>query len=95
MMTVDNGFEDQWWYQGPRLVNIAGDLMPSAALAERYSPAACASRGEVVSAQAADSPAGTMADLVSPVSDFSRSDGSSSVLRRSPTTRSEELHMCG
>jgi len=95
MMTVDNGFEDQWWYQGPRLVNIAGDLMPSAALAERYSPAGCASRGEVVSAQAADSPAGTMADLVSPMSDCSRSDGSSFILRRSLTTCSEELHMCG
>lgn len=29
MMTVDNGFEDQWWNQGPRLVNVTGDLIPA------------------------------------------------------------------
>jgi hypothetical protein len=28
LMTVDNGFEDQWWYQGPRYINAAGDLGP-------------------------------------------------------------------
>lgn len=32
MMTVDNGFEDQWWYQGPRLVSVAGDLISPTAL---------------------------------------------------------------
>lgn len=97
MMTVDNGFEDQWWYQGPRLVNVAGDLMPPAACAENYHANARVTfpgAGELVSAHAADSPAGTMADIVSPVSDFS-SSGSSFILRRSPTTRSEELHMYG
>src|SRR5688572_24646593 len=25
LMTVDNGFEDQWWFQGPRMVTMAGD----------------------------------------------------------------------
>lgn len=29
MMTVDNGFEDQWWNQGTRLVNVAGELIPA------------------------------------------------------------------
>ncbi|KAK7426336.1 hypothetical protein QQZ08_007237 [Neonectria magnoliae] len=29
MVTVDNGFEDQWWYQGPRLVNVGGNLLPT------------------------------------------------------------------
>lgn len=32
MMTVDNGFEDQWWYQGHRLSNVAGDLISSGSL---------------------------------------------------------------
>lgn len=97
MMTVDNGFEDQWWYQGPRLVNIAGDLIPPAVLAENYhrsSDGAYPGARDVISSQAAGSPAGTMADVVSPVSDVSNS-GSSFILRRSLTTRSEELHMYG
>ncbi|KAK7393860.1 hypothetical protein QQX98_013357 [Neonectria punicea] len=29
MVTVDNGFEDQWWYQGSRLVNVGGNLLPT------------------------------------------------------------------
>ncbi|KAF7544246.1 hypothetical protein G7Z17_g10108 [Cylindrodendrum hubeiense] len=31
LVTVDNGFEDQWWYQGPRLVNVAGNMLPTTA----------------------------------------------------------------
>ncbi|KPM38539.1 hypothetical protein AK830_g8035 [Neonectria ditissima] len=31
MVTVDNGFEDQWWYQGSRLVNVGGNLLPTTA----------------------------------------------------------------
>ncbi|GJC87376.1 hypothetical protein ColLi_10214 [Colletotrichum liriopes] len=35
MMTVDNGFENQWWYQGERqqTTPLAGDLLTSAAYA--------------------------------------------------------------
>ncbi|KAL0936714.1 uncharacterized protein CTRU02_208929 [Colletotrichum truncatum] len=35
MMTIDNGFEDQWWYQGERqqTANPAGDLFTSSAYA--------------------------------------------------------------
>ncbi|CAI6095403.1 hypothetical protein V2G26_015114 [Clonostachys chloroleuca] len=38
MLTVDNGFEDQWWYQGSRLVNVAGDLITPSAVATRCAP---------------------------------------------------------
>ncbi|CCF41268.1 hypothetical protein CH063_11598 [Colletotrichum higginsianum] len=33
MMTVDNGFENQWWYQGERqqTIPLAGDLLTSTA----------------------------------------------------------------
>jgi hypothetical protein len=36
MMTIDNGFEDQWWNQGTRLVNVAGDLVPADFVTSRY-----------------------------------------------------------
>ena len=36
LMTVDNGFEDQWWFNGPRYFNVAGDLIsPSDMMATR------------------------------------------------------------
>ncbi|KAL6400389.1 hypothetical protein AUP68_16092 [Ilyonectria robusta] len=31
LVTVDNGFEDQWWYQGPRLINVGGNMLPTIA----------------------------------------------------------------
>ena len=36
MMTIDNGFEDQWWNQGTRLVNVAGDLVPTDVVTSQY-----------------------------------------------------------
>lgn len=37
MMTVDNGFEDQWWYQGTRQTTQAGDLISPASLSQSQS----------------------------------------------------------
>jgi hypothetical protein len=99
LMTVDNGFEDQWWYQGSRLVNIAGDLITPTALAARY-------QAEMASAWPSaniESPITGTADMFSPsqnsmymVSPISA--GPSPVadhpgLKRSLSTRSEELHI--
>lgn len=101
MMTVDNGFEDQWWYQGPRLVNVAGDLVTPTAIAESYAPDGRISwpvaNIDTTSISPRDcyslgSPRHSVVDIVSPLSDFS---GSASTyrhpLRRSLTTRSDEL----
>lgn len=32
MMTVDNGFEDQWWNRGTRQITQAGDLISPASM---------------------------------------------------------------
>lgn len=36
LVTVDNGFEDQWWYQGPRLVHIGGKIVEPVGDASRH-----------------------------------------------------------
>ncbi|KAF5626420.1 hypothetical protein F52700_8665 [Fusarium sp. NRRL 52700] len=40
LMTVDNGFEDQWWYQGPRLVHLDGTtvMVPTAVPRSSFHP---------------------------------------------------------
>lgn len=103
LMTVDNGFEDQWWYQGPRLVNIAGDLISSSVMRE-YS-----THGGTVGWAVADadlsagisrvdttrtrrSPSSGI-DIVSPLSETASPVPSVIGLRRTLTTRSDELHM--
>lgn len=101
MMTVDNGFEDQWWYQGPRLVNIAGDLVTPTTMAERYAPDGRvswpvanvdATGTGVRDRHSLESPGHSMVDIVSPVSDFSTSASAyRHPLTRSLTTRSDEL----
>lgn len=102
MMTVDNGFEDQWWYQGSRLVNVAGQLMSPHDVTETY-----ASDGTVGWAVAEDeqaaryrrrptqvsTPRSSIVDIVSPLSDFPSPVLSYPGLRRSLTTRSDELHI--
>jgi hypothetical protein len=104
LMTVDNGFEDQWWYQGPRLVNIAGDLISSTVLREYASQggtvgwavadndhSAGVSRGDTTRTRRAPS---SGIDIVSPLSETASATPSSFVgMRRTLTTRSEELHM--
>ncbi|KAH7322987.1 hypothetical protein B0I35DRAFT_191614 [Stachybotrys elegans] len=104
LMTVDNGFEDQWWYQGPRLVNISGEM--------RF-PSSAGHRGSVVSdsdcvyspvEQYMDydtipqplqpvSPPSTFTELVSPLSQTASPGSGYPALTRSLTTRSDELHM--
>lgn len=83
MMTVDNGFEDQWWYQGSRLVNVAGDLVTSASLAERYAPEGSGSWPATNintpgrspwECHSMGSPGHSAVDVVSPISDLSNPD---------------------
>lgn len=143
LMTVDNGFEDQWWYQGPRLVNIYGNVMvPTAVPKSSFHPDhQQSSVGWAVSHEEAQrqknqndqyqmeqrrqeyqrrrqrhlslqeqqlesfvpsnasfqpvSPnSGTdTADIVSPLSDYPSPLSSYGGLRRSLTTRSDELHL--
>ncbi|KAF4983829.1 hypothetical protein FZEAL_866 [Fusarium zealandicum] len=129
LMTVDNGFEDQWWYQGTRLANIYGTvLVPTAvpksifhpdfqqgsvgwALAPeerqreqqrqqqqhnqntQYQPPRRQSFQPSDASFQPTSPRTSVADIVSPISDFSSPLSNFGGLRRSLTTRSDELHM--
>ncbi|KAM5341629.1 hypothetical protein ACJ41O_014660 [Fusarium nematophilum] len=137
LMTVDNGFEDQWWYQGPRLVNIHGTvLVPTAVPKSSFHPDyQQGSVGWAVSSEEeqrllhqqreepqrhqrhqrqhslpqlqqqqypfppssasfqAVSPRSSVVDIVSPMSDYPSPLSSFGGLRRSLTTRSDELHM--
>ncbi|KAJ3511132.1 hypothetical protein NM208_g15461 [Fusarium decemcellulare] len=135
LMTVDNGFEDQWWYQGPRLVNIHGTvLVPTAvpkssfhpdhqqgsvgwALSEdeqlqqkeyqqqwqRYQQEQQRQQTQrhpesfqpsTASFQAVSPRSSSVGDIVSPLSDYpSPLSSFGGGLRRSLTTRSDELHM--
>ncbi|KAH8887049.1 hypothetical protein GQ53DRAFT_596724, partial [Thozetella sp. PMI_491] len=97
MMTVDNGFENQWWNQGPRESTSAPDFTP-AAPALRSS---IGSLGWAVANATWTTPTrepreqrGSLssANLVSPVTDYLGSPPPIySNLQRSMTTRSEEL----
>ncbi|CAM1503730.1 Fc.00g013210.m01.CDS01 [Cosmosporella sp. VM-42] len=103
LMTVDNGFEDQWWYQGPRLVTVAGDLLSPAAIAQLGSRdgtvgwAVSDQEQEFVQSPRASfpdqTPRSSTAGIVSPMSEFPSPMSSYQGLRRSLTTRSDELHM--
>lgn len=113
LMTVDNGFEDQWWYQGSRLVNVTGSvLVPTApprvndgtgglhgVLPERETaefpsrPTRSASFQPSSSSFQPASPRSSVVDIVSPMSDYPSPMSSFGGLRRSLTTRSDELHM--
>ena len=99
MMTIDNGFENQWWYQGPR---------ESTQCWTRSEPGTMRNLDEAMLASAAeptysptDGPSGTLPDdrsalnfIVSPLSAHSGSPGQSTgPLRRTWTTKSEELFM--
>ncbi|KAM0348298.1 hypothetical protein ACHAPU_004266 [Fusarium lateritium] len=142
LMTVDNGFEDQWWYQGPRLVNTHGTAMvPTAVPQSSFHPdhqqssvgwAICQEEEERQrvrkhqhqhpSQERQDqqrpqhqrhsslqeqqlqsfspsntsfppvSPRSSVADIVSPLTDFSSPISNPGALRRSLTTRSDTIH---
>ncbi|RSL81950.1 hypothetical protein BHE90_007322 [Fusarium euwallaceae] len=153
LMTVDNGFEDQWWYQGPRLVNLHGTvLVPTAVPKSSFHPdfqqgsvGWAVSREEEMRQKDIQeqyqrqqqkeelrrqkqhlqqlqqhqqrhhqqqqrlqqlesfvpstpsfqvvSPRSSVADIVSPLSEYPSPLSSFGGLRRSLTTRSDELHM--
>lgn len=76
LMTVDNGFEDQWWYQGPRILTMAGDLIPPAPLRDMYSYDHALEPREYATSPSGrhfqpSTPTSTIVDLVSPLSGFS------------------------
>ncbi|KAI0424889.1 hypothetical protein F5Y09DRAFT_323138 [Xylaria sp. FL1042] len=95
MVTVDNGFENQWWNQGER--ESTAWLRPGS-VEEDVRPMSMA---DAVLLSAAEPPSGvetyspnseSLRDLVSPLSDFSPSFNTSN-LQRSNSTRSDELWM--
>ncbi|KAF9766313.1 hypothetical protein IL306_001304 [Fusarium sp. DS 682] len=147
LMTVDNGFEDQWWYQGPRLVHLHGTsvMVPTAVPKSSFHPDhQQSSVGWALSREEREqqnyekhqrqlqqghreqehqryqrsrqrhlslqdeqlasfvspntsfqpvSPRSSTADIVSPLSDYPSPLSSYGGLRRSLTTRSDELHL--
>lgn len=103
MMTVDNGFENQWWYQGQResveswwpqeVENEAGDARTEATaeamlLPDLGSPSTIDYNEDYNEEEQLPN----LGDIVSPISDTSSPAQSfSRPLFRSLTTRSEEL----
>ncbi|GAW24775.1 hypothetical protein ANO14919_143690 [Xylariales sp. No.14919] len=104
MVTVDNGFENQWWNQGER-ESIA--WFPSGGAADEEEDddedVRPLSTADAVLLSAAEPPPSgvdtyspvseSLRDLVSPLSDLSPAFHFSSPLRRSNSTRSDELWM--
>ncbi|KAL2151597.1 hypothetical protein VTH82DRAFT_6695 [Thermothelomyces myriococcoides] len=98
MMTVDNGFENQWWYQGRRDTVIDPDVSRVAAAATTTTTTTTTAPNSrfdgTVSALASpiDSPQ-LPAGVVSPLSDnaFSPAQVPASLLQRTLSTRSEEF----
>ncbi|KAH8157890.1 hypothetical protein CIB48_g10357 [Xylaria polymorpha] len=97
MVTVDNGFENQWWNQGPR--EPTSWFPPDSAEEEDVRPLSTA---DAVLLSAAEPPSGvetyspisgSFRDLVSPLSDASPRFNISSPIQRSSSTRSDELWM--
>ncbi|KAK5993137.1 hypothetical protein PT974_06565 [Cladobotryum mycophilum] len=79
LITVDNGFEDQWWYQGPRLVNIAGEFVPSTTLSHINIQGgtlgwATADTGSPSLIQPNRQCPSNISDVVSPMTDFSSTE---------------------
>ncbi|KAJ2990333.1 hypothetical protein NUW58_g3004 [Xylaria curta] len=97
MVTVDNGFENQWWNQGQREPTA---WFPQAASEDDVRPMSTA---DAILLSAAEPPSGVetyspntlssqgFRDLVSPLSDASPRFNNSSPLQRSLSTRSDEL----
>ncbi|KAI1100060.1 hypothetical protein F4804DRAFT_336628 [Jackrogersella minutella] len=98
MMTVDNGFENQWWYQGPREAvepwwpQDAGEESEDAGTLTTAEALSLAGSEPPVALGFHDDHLASLHALVSPISEVS-SPGQSfnRPLARSLTTRSEEL----
>jgi hypothetical protein len=94
MMTVDNGFEDQWWHQGPKqttadMATLAGDLALSASMRDSITAGPLPPGWTHEEPQSSTTSAGGMHGLVSPISEYNYPN--TSRLNRSLTTRSDEL----
>ena len=109
MMTIDNGFEDQWWNQGERepvpAATVAGDLITSnpnpqaaqQAVTSDWSPAAALGWTPVPPQGAADERLAfsTANNLVSPITDYGSPPPVYNRLNRTLSTRSDELWFTG
>lgn len=100
MMTVDNGFENQWWHQGPRESTHwwPGDpgspdrfTLADAALLSTAEPSSTEPSPRDWPAPATPDSDPSLSSLVSPMSALSTSPYRNRPLHRSLTTRSEEL----
>ncbi|GAP85214.2 hypothetical protein SAMD00023353_2201550 [Rosellinia necatrix] len=102
MVTVDNGFENQWWNQGTRESIVVLDPKDEEEEDDDDDGMHPISPADALLLSAAEPPSGvetyspvseSFRDLVSPLSDFSPGFNVSSSLRRSCSTRSDELWM--
>jgi hypothetical protein len=86
MMTVDNGFENQWWYRGPReSVHTDEPRTPESPAAHSLPEVPTF---EPLSAEATERvPTG----VVSPLTEVPFTPAPTQALQRSMSTRSEEL----
>ncbi|KAK7739235.1 hypothetical protein SLS62_011280 [Diatrype stigma] len=99
MMTVDNGFENQWWYQGPRestdwwarVEPGSRRSMPEAMLVSATEPTFSSFDDFSGIIPPADDRSSGLDVLVSPLSESGSPGQSFLPLQRSLTTRSEEL----
>lgn len=99
MVTVDNGFENQWWYQGPRETTNWWPRDQEEPRRMSMAEGAVLSITEPISAPLhgwyapvmADDVAASLSDLVSPISTISSPRHNFRPLRRTLTTRSEEM----
>lgn len=93
-MTVDNGFENQWWNQGQR-----DSVTEEAALPQDPQPSSRNSLGWAVASNAStrhdrssqDRLSIATTDVVSPLPSFVSPDSAGPPLTRSLSTRSDEL----
>lgn len=109
MMTIDNGFEDQWWNQGERhavpVTSNAGDLItsnpnqtpPQQHAGHEWSPAAALGWTPIPPSGAADERLAfsTANNLVSPITDYDSPPPVYNRLNRTLSTRSDELWFTG
>ncbi|KAK5625505.1 hypothetical protein RRF57_001221 [Xylaria bambusicola] len=96
MVTVDNGFENQWWNQGEResTARVSSHSVEDEVRPMSMADAVLLSAAEPPSGVETYSPiSGSSRDLVSPLSDFSPNFNTFSSLHRSSSTRSDELWM--
>lgn len=86
MMTVDNGFENQWWYQGQRKqVSTDEPRTPEESPIHRWST------GPLPEPSTAETPRRVPTGVVSPMTDAAFSPAPTFALNRTMSTRSEEL----